>query len=63
MKSLDIKFSRFLHTELKIMDAPGRLDRDQTRLKHLWDDNTDQETWLSAMIQNHYNYCRLHKQV
>ena len=43
-------------------DAPGRLDKDQPMLKDLWDDNTEQGTWLSKLIQNHYAYWRLHKQ-
>ena len=37
------------------------MDRDQARLKDLWENNTDQGTWLSAMIQKHYTYRMLHK--
>ena len=61
-KSSDKTFSRILHTPLQSMDDPVRLDRDEARLQDLWDDNTEQGTWLSAMIQNHYAYRRLHKQ-
>ena len=35
------------------MDAPGRLDRDQARLKDMWDNNVVQGTWLSKMIRDH----------